>query len=203
MKVGIDTTPRVSRQRGVRASSEFTTAVELWAREFGGHALLEWAPAPANAWVVKLSLKDNDPRKRAENAEDHYETVVLHDWHEVEWFRKHGKMNKINRNARGGPIPSFYAPTLDEMGVTGIIARLSRQSLLSGRGEHGTKTAEQIQEDRRQQFRADKDKRRRNQRDDAVHEALDKRRSRLKIPFLPVGIEFGSGKSVPADQSKE
>ena len=190
LKAGVRKRTRVSRQRGVRPSREFSEAVIEWGRTYGLDATLEWAPDPANAWIVKIALKPNDPRRRAGDADDHFETVVLHDWHEPEWFRANGKSHKCRRNARNRMVPSFYAPTLDEMGVTGIIARLERGSLTSGRGEHGKKTAEQIQEDRRQQFRADKDRRRRRMRDEAVAESLDKRRSRLKIPFLPVGIEF-------------
>lgn len=187
---------RVGRQRGVRASAEFTTAVEEWARAYGCSAKLEWAPDPANAWIVKIELKPNDPRRRSENPDDHSEVVVLHDWHEVEWFHQNNKMDQCRRHPRTGrPIAGYYAPRLDEMGVTGIIARLERGSLTSGRGAGGKKTAEQLAEDRRQQFRADKDRRRRNLRDDAVHDAMQKRRHRLKIPFLPVGIEFGRPES--------
>ena len=77
----------------------------------------------------------------------------------------------------------------DELGVSGIIERLDRGNILSGRGR--VNSAEESGREQVEKFRDAKHKRRLDARSDADHRAKDRRRSLLKIPYLRVGVEFG------------
>ncbi len=170
------------------APVEYRDAVELWARQFGGHADIRWVPHPANVWQVLLQLKPNDPRRAAG---EEWETVELHRFipkpyapgvtaEEQKKLRRHPRTNAI--------MPGFIAYELDELGVSGVVEFLSKGSLMSGRGQFTS--AEQAGEHVRQQTRDERTKEREGQRERARERALDRRRTHLKIPFLPVGIEL-------------
>jgi hypothetical protein len=90
-------------------------------------------------------------------------------------------------------MPCGYAYELDELGVSGIIARLDKGNILSG----SALNPEQQGRAQVEKFRDAKHKRRLDARGDADHRAKDRRRSLLKIPFLPVGVEFNTTKETP------
>lgn len=171
---------------------EYSDAVELWARNHGGHARLKWLVDPMNCWAVILSFKAGDPRQAGP---DDGEPVLLHDWKDAKWWMKHhsGRAKRHKRDNR--IMPSSYAYELDELGVSGITERLDRGNILSGRGL--VNSAEESGDARREKFRDAKHKRRLDARGDAGHRAKDKRRSLYKIPFLPVGIDFNTTKETP------
>lgn len=174
--------------------NEYAEAVEGWARAHGGHAKIKWLAHPMNCWAVILSYKVGDPR--AEDKRSEGEPVLLHDyWTAKEWEQRSPR--KARRHKRTNAImPGNYAYELDELGVEGIIARLDRGNMLSGRGEFGKKTLEQVGLDTVTDHRSRMEKIREKKRDDAGARARDKRRTLLKIPFLPVGISFGKNKEI-------
>lgn len=186
----LDVRPAARAYRGGPSSgrhvpSEYAEAVEQWARNHGGHAKLKWLQAPMNCWAVILSYKTNDPRQQDASGG---EKVLLHDfWPAQKWARE------CPQRARRHPVTNaimhgHYAYELDELGVEGIIARLDRGNILSGRGEFGS--VEDAARTAEKNHRTFADRARTNARDDAGARARDIRRSVFKIPFLGVGIEF-------------
>lgn len=185
MQAGVRQRVQVNRHGGRTAPVEISDGLELWARQHGGHASLKWLDAPMNCWVVRLSLKVGDPRLQSDKP---YEQVYLHEYRDAEWWAKHAP-EKARRHQRSNRIMGgSYAFDLDELGLEGVIQILDRGNLLSGRGEF--RSAEEAGRKQVEKFRSAKHKRRLSLREDARHDALDKRRSILKIPFLPIGIEF-------------
>jgi hypothetical protein len=164
---------------------EYRDAVELWARERGGHASLKWMSDPMNCWAVVLSYKVGDPRQ---SSPEDGEPVLMHDWKDAKWWGKYHP-ERAKRHHRSNQImPCAYAYDLDELGVSGMLERLDRGNILSGRGQFGS--AEEAGRTQVEKFRDEKHKRRRSKRDDVDHRSRQMRRRLLKIPFLPVGIQF-------------
>ena len=199
LKPGVRERVRVSRGRstsGRLVPLEYSEAVERWARERGGHAKLKWLPPPMNCWAVILEYKVGDPRKRGQ---DDGEPVLLHDyWTATEWAKR--APSRARRHPRTNAIMAgSYAYELDELGVEGIIARLDRGNILSGRGQFGHKTPEQIGLSRVEGHRGRMERLRDKKRDDAGARARDKRRTFLKIPFLRVGIDIGKRQPTESD----
>lgn len=185
LTAGVRPTFKVGRQTDRRVPAEYADAVELWAREHGGHATLKWLPDPMNCWVVRLSLRPGDPRAATSEP---WENVYLHEWKTPEWWAKH-KPGLLKRHQKTNRVRgASYAYELDELGVQGLRDFLDRGNLLSGRGEF--RSAEAAGRAQVEKFRTEKHRRRRSMRDDAKHDALMKRRHLFKIPFIPVGIEF-------------
>ena len=54
-------TPRGNRSEAPRAPAEIADAVELYARQYDRTGKIEFAVGP-NTWLVRLSLRPNDPR---------------------------------------------------------------------------------------------------------------------------------------------
>jgi len=170
---------------------EYSDAVEKWARGHGGHAKLKWLPDPMNCWAVILSYRVGDPRQATDSDG---EPVLLHEYWPAEKWAKLKPERARRHPQRNTIMAGNYAFELDELGVEGIIAKLDKGNILSGRGEF--KSAEHAGDVQRQKHKDDMDKLRRSSIDDAGHRALDKRRSLYKIPFLGVGISFdASGKT--------
>ncbi len=187
LKVGIRNRMRVGRNRGRRAPAEFRDGVEEWARKHGRHANLKYLDEPMNCWAVMLSYKAGDPRHK-DGTQD--EPVFLHRWRDAEWWAKFDP-DRAKRHHRTNVIkPHYQALDIMDIGLTGIIEILDKGDLLSGRGEH--KSAEAAGRATVDKFRTDKHRRRLAARDEAGHRAKDIRRRLLKIPFLPVGIEFNA-----------
>lgn len=182
---GVRPTFKVSRERRRRPPLDYAEAVEKWAREHGGHAKLVWYEKPINCWAVVLSFRVGDPRAKT-NADG--EPVFLHDWKQPEWWAKYAP-GRAKRHPRTNRImPAAYAYELDELGVEGIIERLDRGNILSGRGQFTS--VEQAGEKTKQDHKDSRERLRQQRKDEAGHRARDRRRSLYKIPFLPVGIEL-------------
>lgn len=146
-------------------------AVELWARKSGRHARLEWNRV-TSWWEIHLSLKPDDPQMRAYRegkvGEEPTETVPL-----IEWDGEKGAY---------APIP------IEQYGAAGVVFLLEKGDSWSGRGEFSslqeavTVAASRAREGRQRV----KDQQRQWARDLGG----DVRRSVLKIPYLPVGIDL-------------
>lgn len=190
LKLGVRRRARVSRHRGRRAPLDYHEAVEKWARERGGHAKLVWYEDPMNCWAVVLSYKVGDPRAAGP---DDGEPVFLHDWKSAEWWERNAPRRAKRHHRSNRVMPASYAYELDELGVQGIIERLDRGNILSGRGEFTS--SEQAGRVQVEKWRDAKHRNRLSRRDDAKHRALENRRWWHKIPFLPVGIDLKRGKA--------
>jgi hypothetical protein len=163
----------------------YAEAVEKWARERGGHAKLKWLPPPMACWAVILEYRTSDPRKASKNDG---EPVLLHDyWTADEWARR--APGKARRHKRTNAIMAGnYAYELDELGTEGIIQRLDRGNILSGRGEF--RSVEHAGAVADEQHAAFVERARTKAKDEAGARARDKRRSLYRIPFLRVGIDL-------------
>lgn len=193
MKIG-----RLGDVRSRPVPNEYSEAVEQWAREHGGHATLKWLPTPMNCWAIILSFKVGDPRQ---GGPEDGEPVLLHEyWTAKQWQQRAPK--KVRRHWKTNAVMAGnYAFELDELGVEGIIRWLDRGNVLSGRGqfksvEHAGKVSNDNHEAAQAKARAEA-------RDNAGQRFKDGRRQALKIPFLPVRIEFGSDGSISRQPTKE
>lgn len=187
IEAGVRRRVRVNRETRRRAPADLRDGVELWARKHGRSADLKWYGSPMNCWAVMLGFRPGDPRYAAgEKAEP----VFLHEHRSAEWWaandprraRRHHRTNRI--------VAGYRAYELDELGLSGIIRILDRGDLASGRGEFSS--AAEAGRAQVEKYRTDKHRRRRAARDEARHRATNDgmRRRLLKIPLLPVGIEF-------------
>ena len=160
-----------------RAPYEIQEVVELHFRKHGRTATLHYAPVVG--WFARVSLRSNDKRMLAwregrapapptEDVYFHYPNP------------RHGNGNRRE--------PPFIALDILQMGPTGVQEFLERGDTWSGRGEH-TSLVEQARK-AREHKRYEKLKLRDQNRVDARLMARDQRRSRLKIPYLGVGIDL-------------
>lgn len=183
------------RQPSRVAPVEYRDAVALYAREIGASGDIVWVDAPVNCWQVRLSLNPNDPRCRRMKGEA-VETVELQRWvHPDPAHPSYPKddprlLERLRRHPRTNlRMPGYVAFELTDLGVSGVVEILQRGSLLTGRGEFNS--LEEVLEvvDRRERDKRDRE--REAHRQGARDLAAATRRKVLKIPFLPVGIEFG------------
>ena len=172
-----------------RAPSAFQEVAELWARGSGRHAKIHYAPN--GVWFVRISLKSDDKRMRMHQmglaSEPMGEDVWLHlpNPHE----------GKVISGVRQGP----YIPIpLEQLGTSGLREFLDRGDTWSGRGEYLSlidqlRKVDETNEEARRKNRA-------FHREENRHDQRQSRRFRLKIPFLPVGIDLRASKN---QQEKE
>lgn len=183
------------RQSSRVAPVEYRDAVALYAREIGASGDIVWVDAPVNCWQVRLSLKPDDPRCRRMDGEN-VEAVELQkfvhpdpahpayprgDVKLLEKLRRHPRTNRL--------MPGYVALRLGDLGVSGVVEILQRGSLLTGRGEFDS--MEEVLAHVHGRNRERLAKSREAHREAARNLAATTRRRVLKIPFLPVGIEFG------------
>lgn len=178
-------TPFGNRSEAPRAPAEIAEAVELYAREHGRTGSIEFAVGP-NLWLVKLSLRPNDPAMKAWQEGRAVEPPT-----EVVWLQERnpndGKVIGWNgdKPVRGTP---YRALDIQQMGAAGVRAFLDRGNTWTGRGEHASLTGAL-----KASYAADEVTRAKNRatvREDTRDMIRDKRRSYLKIPFLRVGINL-------------
>ena len=168
------------------APAEYRDAVELFARQYGGHGDVIWIPNPGNVWQARLELAPNDPRRKAQE----FESVLLHrfvspqgrEWNDPK-VRDRLRKDRFNR-----PVPGYVSYELDEIGVERLTDFLERGSLLSGRGEFTS--AEDALRVVMQQNAQVSGTRFKDAKDQAMQRSEAYRRSLLKIPYLPVGIDL-------------
>ena len=158
----------------------------MYARESGRHATLHYVPTMirkgqmTGCWIVRFTLKSDDPRMRlyqkGEMAEPPTEDVWLH--------KRVGGAEKWGEE---------YEPlNIVELGPSGVRTFLEKGNLWSGRGDYDglvdqLAKVNEMNETARQKNYDDA-------RFNAKKRAMDKRRSRLKIPFLGVGTDLKGSK---------
>jgi len=190
LKAGVREQFKVSREHKRHAPVEYVEAVEKWARERGGHARLSWVKPPGNCWKVTLSYKVGDPRQRDPHSDG--EIVLLHDWWTADEWAKRAP-NKARRHVDDNRImPGNYAYDLDELGVEGLIERLDKGNVLSGRGQFmSAEDAAKQQKEKHEKLTA---RRTKSGQEESRARALDKRRSLYGIPFVNMGVDVSRWK---------
>jgi hypothetical protein len=176
--------------------AEIADEVELYARESGRTGRLEFVPIAFRngriadgIWRARFSLRPSDKRlslyQEGRTGEVPTEDV---------WFRVKGMNGEM------------HALDITQLGASGVRNFLEKGNAWSGRGEFSS-LEDQLRRVRAHN-EATQDKVRTDARTEAQYEARDTRRSRLKIPVVPVGIDVGStGESSPLEarptQTKE
>jgi len=178
----------VGLNANTRAPVEFADAVELHFRKSGRHARLVMIPS-IRTWQIRVAPRPDDPRLGA-----------WRDGRLTEYPEELIELCEYEPRAAQLPsgqwIPGYVPYSLDELGVTGLVNWLEQADLWSGRGEVNS-MAEGVALQRRRQQEA-QEKAKRQIRDAAVDRAKDRRRSVLKIPFLPVSINLRRPAQTPA-----
>ena len=167
------------------ASAEIQDEVELYARKSGRHGKVHYVPteidfktgeALAGTWRVDLDLHPEDPRLRTYQEGRMDKPPVEEIW-----------IHRENPDAES--FSDKYIPiNIQELGASGVLQFLEQGNIHSGRGEFSSildvvrKTAEMNDARKQQRYKDAEDRVRMR--------ARDKRRSRLKIPFLGVGIDL-------------
>ncbi len=174
----------LGRGEAPRAPVEIQDEVELYARESGRHAKLISVPtvfaggrAVSRTWCVRFTLRSDDKRmleyQEGRAAKPPTEDVWLHE--------RNPKEDEPNE-------PKYLPFDIIQMGAGGVRVFLESGNMWSGRGEFASleeqlRHVQDTNEEARVKFRAD-------QKEENRLEQRDKRRSRLKIPFLGVGIDL-------------
>ena len=173
------------------APVEFRDAVELYARTIGCHGDIVWVDR-ANCWQVRLELAANDPRRRGEDSFETFELQqFVHPDPTNESYPRHDTslLNKLPRHPSNNRLmPAYVAYELADLGTSGVVELLQRTSVMTGRGEH--QNAQDAMRAVTERQSATLAAARRDSRQHARDVAIATRRRVLKIPFLPVGIEF-------------
>lgn len=167
------------RQEYPRAPWEIQDEVELWARERGRTATLHMAPNMT--WFVRLSLRVDDPRMKLfrEGLADAPPTEDV--WLHI----PNPHDGKIVNGVRQGP----YIPLdIYHLGASGVREFLEQGDTWSGRGRYQS-LVDQLNKTRAANAEA-RANFRQEMKEENRHEQRQKRRFRLKIPFLPVGIDL-------------
>lgn len=163
---------------------EVADEVELYAREYGRTATLHFIPT--SGWMVRFSLRCNDPRvqlfQQGEMGEPPTEDVWLHE----------PNPRGGQPDGRGGREPTYLPLDIYQLGASGVRQFLERGNTW-GRGQH--ESIESLVTTVRETEQAATEKLRATLKEENRHEQRDKRRWRFKIPFLPVGISFGKEQS--------
>lgn len=150
--------------------------MELYAREHGRTGSIEFVP-PLGAWMVKLSLRPNDPRMQLYQqglaAEPPTETVLL-----------------IEPNPEYPARSRFPNRPMDiyQMGAAGVRAHLEKGNTWGGRGEYASLT-DQTRRVREANATA-REKARTDARENATYRARHDRRHYEKVPTIPVGVDL-------------
>ncbi len=165
---------RVGKSAVPVAPAEIQDEVELYAREHGRTAHLYFTPS---GWMVRFELRPNDPAmlafKEGRAPEPPTEDVFIH-------------TNNPKASLPGQPM--FIPLDINAMGAAGVREFLEQGNTWSKRGvfsshEESLKSAETKNEATKKSIKE-------RGRDAARARARDTRRSRLKIPFLPVGADL-------------
>lgn len=167
------------------APAEIADEVENYARESGRHATIRFVPTEfdrftgrvlGGTWRVDLDLHPDDKRmesyQQGKMARKPVEEIWLHEENpdSTSWRDRYRPLDII------------------QMGASGVRNFLERGNIHSGRGEF--KSMEEVVR-KTAELNTEREQRRHDEAIDRVRmNARGKRRSRLKIPFLGVGIDL-------------
>lgn len=119
------------------APTEVSDAVELWARDFGRHAHVNYIP-PMQCWGVELSLPSDHPQLKLwkegklKQATPPTDTVLLHAW--------------------SYDTQAWVPHDIEQLGPSGVVSILEKGNTWSGRGEYSSivEACEAVQQDNEQ-----------------------------------------------------
>lgn len=182
--MGLVSTPFSGKQEVPRPPPDIADEVEMYARQSGRHATLRFCPhdllhpRKGGTWRIQFTLRLDDKRmilyQESRTGKPPTEDVWLH--------------------VKDPESPTGYRPLdLEQMGSSGVKEFLERGNTWSGRGEFDSLEAQA-----REAMEANakmREKNRESQKEASRNQASDTRRRRLKIPFLPIGIDLRSKKS--------
>jgi len=170
---------------------EIADEVELYARESGRHATMHFVPTFAvkgqavhGAWVIRFTLRENDPRLglvQGGQVKELTEDVWLHE--------PNPKYGREIPGSGGAQEPEFRGVDIYQLGASGVRTFLEKGNTWSGRGEH--RSIEDQAQKAMEANRKMREKHRADQKEENRHEQRETRRSRFNIPFLNVGIDIG------------
>lgn len=180
----------INRSELPRPPVDIADEVELWARQYGRHAKLEYIPVIFHggrvlrgAWVVMLSLRSDDKRMQLYQQGLAPEPPV-----ERIWLHRPNPKAGQPIGETGGKLkePPYLGLSLSELGASGVRQFLEKGDTWSGRGEFASledyvRKTQEANEAERLKFRAD-------QKEANRFEQRETRRRRFKIPFIPVSI---------------
>ena len=173
----------VGRSAGPQVPFDIREEVELWARKSGRHAKVVFAPGVG--WMAKLSLRSNDKSLAMVQSQDREEDV------EIVFF--HFPNPNVGQVVNGVRQGAYKPLDIEQMGPSGVREFLEKGDTWSGRGEFGSlREAVQHASD---QNKAAEVRIRQEAKDSARDITADQRRSRLKIPFLGVGVDIRGEKT--------
>jgi hypothetical protein len=165
-------------QRGVTAPpAEIADEVELYAREHDRHGTLHLVPFNKGrfVWMARFTLKSDDLRLQS-----YQKGLAPEPPTEDVFFVEHNPEAKRWEDQK---IPL----NIVEMGASGVRQFLERGNTW-GRGQYSS--VEDCLREVRKKNEANRDKIFNDARERSRHRQMDKRRSRLKIPFHRVGIDL-------------
>ena len=172
------------------APHDIRDAVELYARKSGRTGTIHFVPF--GGWFVRFNLRSNDSRmllwKNGTAPEPPSEDVWLH--------RENPRFGKFIPGTNMEREPRYLPYQLHELGVTGVVEILERGNTFSKRGEHDS--LESAVKQAGESNLAMKRKNRADQKEASRLESREKRRSILKIPFLPGGLTMRKKKEKQA-----
>lgn len=169
-----------------QAPPDIQDAVELFARKSGRTARLHFVPF--GGWFARFELRCNDPRMKLYQ-EGRAEAPPTEDV----WFQKpNPRAGEVIPGTHGRREAPYIQMDILQMGASGVTEFLERGDTWSGRGEHSSiEEAVRVASDKNKEQRA---KNKADARERGRDIARDTRRTRLKIPFLGVGIDLRKGK---------
>lgn len=174
------------------APFEIADAVELYAREFGRHGRIRFVPH-VNCWLVELSPIAGAPLMKAVQEGRLPEPEA---WEAVWLQEANPNAGKVTgRGPNGFPIREgpYRSLDIEQLGAAGVRAFLDRTNMFSGRGE-----AKSLEDAMRQTADAEAArvaKLRADAKDDAIHEARDRRSLYEHVPREVVGVDLNPEKA--------
>ena len=175
---------RVRGDRGRRfAPVEFQDAVELHYRKSGRHATIIWIPEPVCQWQLRITMRPNDPARRAWQAGDMEEEPF-------EIF----EITHYNEE-----VGLYQGYELEELGVSGLIEMLEKSDSWSGTGQFDS-----LEEAMAYQVQQQHDNKKQLERYiRAEVEAAGRSLAHIirEEPYLTVGIDLSSPEGADATES--
>lgn len=190
------------RPQTPRPPPEIATEVELWARQRGRSARMQWVPtllfgttAVRHVWVIHLELRPNDPKMLAFKEGRAEKPPTEQVWLHVPNLDKDGRSleGKEIPNTMGLREPKMIGVDINALGAAGVREFLERDDTWSGRGEHGS-LMESLQATR--EHNADVRRKVKAEAREENRQALKEERRRwLGIPQIVAGISLGKKKT--------
>lgn len=114
------------------APAWFADTVELWARRWGRHATTRWE-RKVGCFVTFFSRRDADPVMAAVQSQERKNEGEPMYWHQ--WSQKPVRPHPMIPDVM---MPGFIPLDIEQLGESGVLERLDKANLWSGRGEYAS-----------------------------------------------------------------